>query len=191
MAVYRLTVDLRFGIGSGRGTNSWCVRTTDASPADQVEEWAAVIESFYVAVRPNFPDDSSFTWDGTVTELGSSSPEFRPAEDGWVVEGNNPSAAYGPAPAMACVTWRTSLASRSGRGRTFLGPLSDGAYQADGTLNPDALEDIRAGAALVVDANNGALNPGALAIWSEADSVARDIVSATVNDVVAVLRSRR
>lgn len=192
MAVYRLQVDLRFAAGSGRGVNSWCLRTVGGpTENDDIDELAGFLNDFYSAVAFTMPVSTVASWDGTLQELATSEPAFRPPRTGWSVVGGQPANTYGPAPSMACVTWRTSLASRSGRGRTFLGPLALSAYEGDGTLVASYLSGIRNAATALVDASDTDFEGGAIAVWSEKDGVARDIVGATVSDQAAVLRSRR
>lgn len=192
MGVYRATVDLRFGAGTGRGTNTWCFRTIGGlTETDDIEDLGEKLATFYGAVAFTMPVNSTFSWDGTVQELGVPEPAFREPVTGFTVAGGQTASTYGPAAAMACITWRTSLASRSGRGRTFLGPLALSAYQGDGTLVESYLSGIRNAAQALVDASTNDTDSQAIAVWSEADGVARDIIGSTVRDTVAILRSRR
>lgn len=191
MGVYRFNVDLTFPVGQGRGTNSWTCRTAEPFAFENVNEWATTVQEFYAALAIIFPTSYSATWDGTFRELGTQSPEFREPQTGWTVTGDDSGTAYAGAPVMACVTWRTSLASRSGRGRTFLGPLSRNAIEANGTISPSQLSVIRSAAATLVSESTFDLQAGSMSVWSETDQVARDIIGATVTDQCAVLRSRR
>lgn len=93
----------------------------------------------------------------------------------------------------AVVNWRTNdyRAGRRIRGRTFLVPISAAAYQDDGTLISDALDDFRLFAERIVD-EAGASELG---VWSRpqngAGGVFATVTNGTVPDKVAVLRSRR
>jgi hypothetical protein len=79
------------------------------------------------------------------------------------------------------------------RGRSFMVPMGPTAYQNDGTLATTKLTAWRTAA------NNLIANVDAarLAVWSRpsgpgaTDGIAYDVISAQVNDKVAVLRSRR
>lgn len=192
MPVYRATVDLSFAAGAGRGTNTWAIRTVDVGPAElaNIQDLMARVQTFYTSLAALFPTNSKFSWDGTVQELGVPDPAFRDPVSPWTVSGSGAASSYAPAPAMVCVTWRTSLATRSGRGRTFLGPLSPGAFGTDGTVQDGNLDAIRDAATALAD-GNGALEAGALVVWSGTDGVGRDIIGASVSDQAAVLRSRR
>lgn len=192
MPVYRATVRSTFNAGSGVGTNSWTLRTVGGGlEGGDIDSLMAVVKQFYTDLALWFPLGHSFTWDGTLTELATPDPEFRAPREPWTVLGLN-NGVYGPAPAAACVTWRTSLAGRSGRGRTFLSPLASEAFQGDGSLNNTFRSTVVTAAADLVTASDDiGETVGALAVWSETDGVARDIIGATVTDQAAVLRSRR
>lgn len=190
--MYRATVDLRYAAGSGRGTNTWTVRTAlDDLDGDAISDIMGWVQTFYSGLAGLFPTNSTFGWDGSVQELGTATPEFRALETPWTVVGSGVASSYAPAPAMVCVTWKSALANRRGRGRTFLGPLSPGAFGADGTIENSNLTAIRQKAAALVSSSLADGLDGALAVWSELDGVARDFVGYSVSDQAAVLRSRR
>lgn len=192
MPTYRMTIRSRFPVGSGGGTNTWHLRT-GVEPSDpiELETLPGYVLAFYTAIRPHFPTTLSWSWDGQLTEVLTDSPQFVPAEQGWTVAGSSANGSFGPSAAMACVTWRTELNTRSGRGRTFLGPLAASAIEANGTLSESALSGIRAAASGLVSQSNTNDNVGAIGVFSPTDNVIRDIVSSTVTDQVAILRSRR
>lgn len=94
------------------------------------------------------------------------------------------------APAGASVTWKTAgiHSGRRVRGRTFLVPLKGSAFATDGTLDPFTLSAIR-------DAVDAFAVTATLSVWARPrpgiPGAVYGINSATVNDRVAVLRSRR
>jgi hypothetical protein len=192
MAVWRTRVNLAFAAGEGVGTNTWTVRTvSDTGSTSQIATLMGGVQSFYTAIQATFPTNSTFTWDGTAQQLGVPDPQLITPASPWTVTGTGAASTYGPAPAMICVTWRSSLANRRGRGRTFLGPLIPGAFQADGSLATATLGGFRTAAANLVTFSTSSAVAGALAVWSETDQVARDFIASSVTDQVAVLRSRR
>jgi hypothetical protein len=89
------------------------------------------------------------------------------------------------------ITWRTLLAARKGRGRTFIGPLSTSMLQDNGTpteasrtLVHDAVDDWVATFAGGVD--------GAFVVWSSLDGgVGRDIITGRTRNLFGSLTSRR
>lgn len=86
---------------------------------------------------------------------------------------------------------RTTAATRTGRGRVFLGPLNSLAVESDdGTIRTDRLQAVRnAWEAFVADSVSA--NGWGLAVYSTVDKVARDVTSVSVRDSLAVMRSRR
>ena len=97
---------------------------------------------------------------------------------------------FAPAPTAMVVTWRTQSATRSGRGRTFLGPLASSALQTDGTLSGSLVATVQDACDDLVAWNSVGTN-GSFAVYSRTNGVARDITASKARDYVAVLRSRR
>lgn len=97
-----------------------------------------------------------------------------------------------PSGVGAVVTWNTDgiVRGRRVRGRTFIVPLDGGSYDASGTLASFALDTFRNAADALITAC-----AGAFVIWSRpsggAAGSSHPVVSATVSDRVATLRSRR
>jgi hypothetical protein len=105
---------------------------------------------------------------------------------------NGSGAAASAAGVGACVTWQTGqvVAGRRLRGRTFLVPLSSGAYDVDGTLTTTAKNTIQTFA----DAMNAIPE---FCVWHRpsgkgaSDGASRLVSGVTVKDKVAILTSRR
>jgi len=96
-------------------------------------------------------------------------------------------------PSGAVINWNTAdyRAGRRIRGRTFVVPLANTAYDANGTLTTAALGALRTGAnKLVGDAGGPEFG-----VWSRprggSGGVFATVVGASVPDKAAVLRSRR
>lgn len=192
MPTYRATVLCRFSAGGGAGTNTWHFRTDNPiGIEDEPSTIMGWVEDFYTGVAGLVPSTYTWSWDGQVTEVNTLEPAFTAPRTGWSVAGTLSNAFYAGAASMACVTWRTALASRSGRGRTFLGPIAQGAIEGNGSLTPAALAAVRAAGSALVSQSNTNDGVGALGVFSPTDAVIRDMVGATVTDQVAVLRSRR
>jgi len=170
MGIWRTQVQSTFPIGSKHGVNTWHIRTQDLGDNSQtIQDLMNQVGGFYYAVAAKVPGSGHFVWDGTaVSGTGN----------------------WGPAPAMACVTWRSAKASRRGRGRTFLGPFAADAFGPDGTLDDGFRTDLLEAAAdlITFSAANG---NGAIGVYSQVDLLLRDYVSATITDQAAVLKSRR
>lgn len=192
MPSYAAQVDIDFPIGSGGGTNVWHFRTgVDFLPDDDINPIMGWVEDFYQAVAQVVPSGTTFSWDGQIREILTSAPAYTPAATGWSVTGTVQGSTYTAAAGQACVTWRSELASRSGRGRTFIGPLASTSVEANGTLSSNALLSLRNAASALVGQSNTNDNVGALGVFSRTDNLLRDIVGSSVTDQVAILRSRR
>lgn len=191
MGVFRATVDCVFPVGSGRGTNTWHVRTLgETGTTTEVAALMGLVQDFYESIAILEPTGYEWRWDGTVAQVGTPTPNLLESADPWTVVGTDSSGNWASAPSMACVSWKSLLATRSGRGRTFIGPLSRNSIDTDATLSSSQLTTLRTAAAALVSASLLDTN-GAVGVWSEKDQVLRDFASSSVTDQVAVLRSRR
>lgn len=191
MGLFQATVKLDFPIGSGGGTNTWSLRTISADGSTtEVAALMGLVEDFYLNCSGFLPSSFTASWDGLVRELAVPDPALLEAATPWTTNGTASASDYGPAPAMACVSWRSALATRRGRGRTFIGPIDASFWESNGTLATDAVTALRSAASTLVSASLSDTN-GALVVWSELDGVGRDFVASSVTDQAAVLRSRR
>lgn len=191
MGLFRATVDLAFPTGSGGGTNTWHLRTvsTDGTTTE-IATLMGLVQSFYDQAKSVIPSEMTAAWDGTALQIADAAPVLISGATPWSVAGTGTSG-VGAAAAMFCVTWRTPLATRSGRGRTFLGPAAYSTQQGDGTPTSTALTTVRNAAAALVTASESAAAAGAIVVYSEKLGVARDITGSSVTDQYAILTSRR
>lgn len=190
MSVYRFPVTLTYPGAGGPGLNVWHLRTTgDAVPsAGELEGLSNIIRDFYAAQVLWFAQGMTISYQGVATTVGLE-PEYDSSAPAWTVTSTSSSGMAPPLLAV-CVNWLTTNASRSGRGRTFLGPYTPAAIQADGTVSNGALTDARDAAAALVAASTGSAN-GAVGVWSPTDQVLRDVVGTATRDRFAVMTSRR
>jgi len=187
------------GAGSP-GANIWHIRTATLTGSGELSEANSLIgyiRTFYLAHAVYFPNGTTVSL-GTVTEMDTQR-EIVPTMV--AVSGSG----TGSSPQALCtvVTWKTSIAARRGRGRTFMGPLSTGTIQTDGTPNDSYRGVVVSAAGSLVTSSMGFGN-GAIGVWgyntakttgvprNPADpKVFRDYVGATVRDLFGILRSRR
>lgn len=98
-------------------------------------------------------------------------------------------------PSGACVIWRTATPGTRSliRGRTFMVPLSTNVMQTDGTIIDSALASMREFANDLV--TNAAPLQEQFVIWKrpvgEAGGKAAKVTGSSINDRIAILRSRR
>lgn len=191
MGLFRATVDLTFPGGTGRGTNTWHLRTVSTNGTElEVQTLMALVSQFYSDCAPALPSGLEASWDGTALQIESAAPVIIDIGATWSVNGTDNTGVMASA-AMLCVTWRTSLATRRGRGRTFVGPVGAGSVQGDGSPLDTDLAAVRSAATNLVAASASAGVSGAIVVYSPTDGVARDITGSTVSDEFAILRSRR
>lgn len=162
------------------------------SDAQQVADRVATA---FEAVNPMLPIDVRIQVQPTVEVIDSDTGELQGYQD---IDAPDPVGGYAAAGGYsaasgAVVNWRTDDVrfGRRIRGRTFLVPLRGAAYERDGTLTNEALEDIREfGDTLTnwdFDSEFG--------VWSRprngSGGVFASVTSFRVPDMAAVLRSRR
>lgn len=190
MPIYRMTVRTSFPGGSAAGTNTWHFRKS-APIVPGPDSTVTLVRNFYSGIKSLFGSTYKWTWDGTLQEVATTTPSLVGIQSGWTEQGSSGgNMDTGPAGVGLCVTWRSSIANRRGRGRTFIAPLPAQWYQTDGTLLDANLVTLRTAANALVSGSVADGN-GAVTVFSHVDNIARDIVAASVTDRVAFLSSRR
>ena len=202
MAIFRVPVLLTFPGAGSPGVNVWHIRTpaTD-TPAEltQANILVGYIRAFYDAGKTYLPSTTTCIL-GTVSEEGTQR-EIVPT----FAQVNGLGTGSAPQALALCVTWRTSIAARRVRGRTFFGPLSTACMQSDGTPDNTFRNTMVTAAAALVSSSiaygNGAVGvygytnaklPGKVNVRDPADSKQlRDFTGSGIRDLFAVLRSRR
>jgi hypothetical protein len=154
------------------------------------------VRTFFAFLQQYLSTSTTLTFNQNVDQVDPVTGElvnsFSPTQPGILIGTGTANQA---AAAGACVTWRTPkiVAGKRLRGRTFIVPLSVGAYEPNGTLTGNALGDLRtAAAALVADSP---LAPPRLCVWHRPIAKTGGDLgianAATVADKTAVLTSRR
>lgn len=192
MAISRVTAVWSGFMGSPGYTNFFF----DAfGGGDQVDLEVARVRSFFDAMQLRLPADVSIQVSPEAAILDEVTGELI----GYANAGTTPSPVNGSAagaysaPSGGIVSWQTDTVAKGRRlrGRTFVVPLSNGAYEDNGTLSLEAIGDLTDGAESIIGDGTGP----ELVIWSRPDgSVAGSIGAVTgfrVPDLAAVLRSRR
>lgn len=138
--IHRMRVELS-GFNGGPGVNTFY--SLDAPAAMEH------IQELYTNLAPGLPTLMHMQ---VVSAGDVINPVNGELTGGWVGDPQTEiigadSAAY-PAPAGACIRWRTSTVVDGHRlqGRTFLVPLGGGSYQSDGSINPTNVANITSAA---------------------------------------------
>lgn len=141
----------------------------------------------------NLPDDVTLTLKAEVEQLNDTDGQlvgaFTIGSDSTTSGANTSgfSAASG-----VVVNWLTAgfVAGRRVRGKTFMVPISGGAYDTNGTVEANALQFMRTSTATFQNAVQGIM-----VVWSRPrptlNGSSHEVTSWSIPDKVAVLRSRR
>lgn len=203
MTIWRVPINIAYPGTGGPGVNVWHIRTV-ADPLatgelTQVNGLLGFIRTFYNTIGSWYPATTVISL-GTVTTVDTSR-EVAGTFAGVTGTGT------GSAPQLLAqvVTWKTTIAARRGRGRTFLGPLATSAMQNDGTPAAALLSDVGAAATALISSSTGFGN-GAVGVWGYDTAklpgkenvrptndarVFRDFTGYKLRDLFGSLRSRR
>lgn len=192
MAIVRIPVKVSEpGQSGGPWMNVWNARTVSDTGNDfseQVSETLDALEAFYNSLRPILVSGTDIVLGEGMIRDPLGSPTYV-NDDRRVVTG----AAVGDrltALLAVVVSWRTSSATRSGRGRTFVGPFTEGSNGVDGTPELGTLNTIRSASADLLQASS-APYAWSLGVLSTKQKVLRDFTAFTVADRWSYLSSRR
>lgn len=202
MTVYRLPVEISYSDAGSPGVNVWHVRTEESFmvSTSQLQAATDAIRGFYSQLSYPAGGGAGIWAGGTTFRLGTvvdvATQEV--ATPAWPdLEFTSSSADAFPGLAIV-VNWRTSLAARRARGRTFLGPLGADTVATDGRIASSARATVLAAAQYLVDASDN-VNGWAVGVYGlqtpntgpTGTKVLRDITGHTVGLTFGVLRSRR
>lgn len=190
MPVYRVPVSLSYAGPGSPGVNVLHIRTAGVPLEGDTER-----ENAMVAIRNFYASTSLLYHASTVIRFPT---ELVDVEDNEIVSvaARNEISGAGTATVMLppasciCVSWKSSSATRAGRGRTFLGGLSSTVLDANGGIRSQNRTSTLAAAQALIDASTSA-EGWSLAVYSRTQQVARDVVGATIGTQFASLRSRR
>lgn len=190
MSIWRARVVIENTTLGGNGVNTWHVRPplTELFDATQMDTLMGYLATFYSAIKNEHRAGTSWHFDGLMVRADGESGDIEEITP-WDVASTTSQGGLPPANCVV-VGWRTANASRSGKGRSFFGPIGTNALDTDGTVDATTLGVFRNAADDLIDAFSGGLD-GAFGVWSREDSVLRDFTANVVHDKFAILRSRR
>lgn len=191
MGIFRVPVTITHPSLPGPAMNVFHVRTIGPSgdDADQLGDALDALEEFYNGFGGFMPAGTQVTLGEGMIKDPLGNPEYQD-DDSRILNFNTGPAGPTSVLLAVVVSWRTSSASRSGRGRTFTGPFQTGLADPDGTPNAALLNAVRASGVGLVNSSGG---PGgwAVGILSVKQGLLRDITGSTVRDRWSFLSSRR
>lgn len=190
MPIYRTVVETRGAMLGGVGVNTWHFRTPGSPTSDATALQAAsdALETFYAAYITSIaPSNVTVSAPSLWIELAEEPTSVQ--LDPWSTASTGSNTTLPSAVALV-VGWRTALAARSGRGRTFINPVRSTLVEANGTPTTAAVTAMATAGLALINAFDAPAT-GAFVVWSPTDGVGRDFVNVAVQDKFAVLRSRR
>jgi len=119
--------------------------------------------TFWSAIKAAFPTSSNVQVASKIVRVDVGPPVFVPNTPTNVA--GTATNTYAPGMVCCCVSWRSAVATRGGRGRTFLGPLAATMLPGDGGLNATTCNTIQVAANALLT-NLAAIDPViALVVW--------------------------
>jgi len=172
------------GFPGGPGVTTMYFLDTATAVADLRTFWALFSGALPADVHIQVENAGDIIEDSTGALTGAWSSESVAVVNGASTE------AYS-APSGACINWLTETIGphRRIRGRTFIVPLANEAYQNDGSLSPTVLAEFHDHAESFIVSQSSSF-----VVWHRgtgSDGTNGLVTAASVHDMVAVLRSRR
>lgn len=193
MAIVRIPIELSNPYMPSPAVNVWHARMDDGTMTDPGPILDA-LKTFYTSLSTYFAGGTVISFPESVVNVETSeevTPATVPADI--TVTGSSKA----PPGDSVVVSWKTSLRARRGRGRTFLGPLTNGIWDStSGRLGAPATTAItNAGNALLTSSQ--ATNGWALGVYGQVNTgvaepkILRDFTGLAINTKGSYLRSRR
>lgn len=189
MAIYRVPIDLSWSGSGSPGVNVFHVDTGEGTGAGDVPAIVALLREFYTDLVTVMGGPMTVSFAGEVVDVQN---DVRLPVPAWTLQipSTNQYAAF---PLALVITWRTAFATRSGLGRTFVGPLAASVDSTSG--NPGATVQTlvqNAANALLADIRTATGEDGArLVVYSRLTGATAVILNGRVRNTFSILRSRR
>lgn len=197
MAVYRIPIELinsnfpssMVNVFHGRADDSGAIFDPGAAAGTML----GALQTFYTGIIGTLAKGTIVRFPTAIVDVASQNETpIQPIAD--IVSDQTTIAPKG---LSLCVSWRTSLRARRGRGRTFLGPMSDGMlepgtglpYEPNRLVIQNKVNDL-------LEASTG-VNGWALGVYGQEEArvatpkVLRDFIAGDVSKEFSLLRSRR
>lgn len=190
MATFKVPVRIEGPMLPGPAFNIFHIRNqVGEEENDAIDQFLIDIEAFYDSLERMYPQSLSFILGEGIIRDPYGAPTYMADRTKTVSLG----AAAAPAAAFQALTvsWRTTSATRSGRGRTFLGPVGRDLTEGNGTPDSICVSEARAAAVALVGKSVSPLRGWSLGVFSVQQGVLRDVTGSSVADRWSYLSSRR
>lgn len=173
--ITKITVAINGGAGSPPDYNVHYVTSSDQLPAT-LTTVLGKFHDFYDAVKAWFPNGQVFTIGAQVLNMETTPPTVL-AVPPVTVNGTDFSG-YCPPQCAVVVSWKTILASRSGRGRSFMGPVGRAGETTNGTPTPAFVTALQTAANTLISSLEPL--PAAKVLYNETTKAWAGVTSAVV-----------
>lgn len=193
MSVWRATVKITSPVLGGTGSNTFVFSYDgDDNPQPEIDGLQVAddrLQAFFTAIGNIYCNDTVTDFDGEWRQLDPGATNVR-STAGWAVGGSGGAASLPP---VCCLVagWRTTVPGRSGRGRTFLGPLSVNTLESNGTPVEASRTIVQVQAEQHLIDHPDFDGVGRYGIWSTKNDGFAPIVSVSTRNEFAVLTTRR
>jgi hypothetical protein len=193
--VQRIRATITYPFGGSPGVITLYTQTAIAEDSSTAQLCCDRLKNAIIAGADLFTTSTVFTSDTFVDKIDEATGAITDSTviTPWTQAGLQSNGELPPA-TMICATWNTGaiVNGRRVRGRTFLGPLDNSCLQNDGTLSSSSITHANALSSAWTDAG---LTTTLSCVWHRpvggTGGSNHEIISATIRDKFAVLRSRR
>lgn len=181
---YRVTVHVT--AWNGLNINVFHLSNATVLPADFGAAAVTLFSSFYNVISTAYPSGTAIGI-GQIINLGTSPVTYVPFDA--TPFDISPSGSRSDARQAATITWRTAVATRRGRGRSFIGPLNlDVESSSTGLWSPTFQTTLQDGAFDLISESATANVP--LQVYSRRDNAVHLVTGSNVPLTPHTLRSR-
>lgn len=189
MAILRAPVRIDFDHAGSPGYNIWHIRLADGTITPTAKDNAiSALVTFYTSLKPLYHSGTTVTVPNELYTVGETDVQDVPVTR-TAVAGTGTTEA--PHMLALCLTWKTSVRSRSGRGRTFIGPLADSVLDPSDGAPTAAARTVLLNAATALISSSDNANEWAIGVYSRQEGLIRDIIGRSNTDTFAIMSSRR
>lgn len=181
--------------GTGPFYNVFNIFTNNPTSA-QAAIHVSALAAFYNALKVNlYATTQTWTIGAKVVQVDLATPIFIPVTPVTVTGSNG--TAYCPPQTSLVVSWKTGQATRKGRGRTYLGPLSQSVLSVAGNFGTPTITSAQAAATALIASITSSTPTDNLCVLHRppkgspgSSATSTPILSALVNNVPYVQRRR-
>jgi hypothetical protein len=200
MTIWRMPVSLTGTVPGGPFINVWHFRLSSTPVADgSIGKVISELRAFYTGLIFSVPNIGPTLGPGLsiTAEFATNTETQEQIPVTWAPMPTGSAGTVAPTRLALAVSWKTTIAARRARGRTFIGPLNRAVIGDDSLPKPQTIDQVRNTATALV---NSSLEDdlSAVGVWGleaagggpQSPHVLRDFTGASVKQHFATLRTR-